>query len=296
MREKVLDGPDGANPLGFLCALGLLRVLDQHATHASPRLSWRDAGYWRPVLYVSEAEPDPVEVVMADCETWKDALELSLEDLKVPMTDFQKFLQKAAEVAARTSRRAADFAVAYATDVVVDRKGVTRPTALHFTSGNQKFLRIAAALAKGVTETHVREALHGPWRPQDEIPALRWDASGERLHALMANAPTESKPPGVAGANWLAFHALPLFPTFPLSSRRLGTVGFPRGEAAFVWPLWNVPITLRTVRTLLAHPKLAVPDRAWQRALGITCVLRAAVHRPSGRYATFGAAESIPPQ
>ncbi len=53
-----LTGLDGSNPLAFLAALGLLRVLDHRArqhrhngrTPTTPKLAWLDEGGWRPVL------------------------------------------------------------------------------------------------------------------------------------------------------------------------------------------------------------------------------------------------------
>jgi hypothetical protein len=314
MTVDLLKGPDGTNPLGFLCAIGLLRIVHEQTLSTAPRLSWRDEGYWHPVLHVPDGHPDPVHLVLEDLETWRNdrvALALSyakerkhkeehkaneVHDLKAPPDVFRAFMQRVFERVSPHNRRDADFAAAYGSDVVRDKttKGNTKPTAFHFLAGNQAFLKIVSDLAAGITEAHIREALYGPWRYQDRLGVLRWDAAGERLHALMAAAPANVKPPGVAGADWLAFQALPFFPCFPLSPSRLATTGFESGDRAFIWPLWDVPITVPTLRSLLSDPKLANPDPHWQRARGVPCVWRAAVRHIAQGYGTFGAAELVP--
>ena len=47
-----LTGLDGGNPLGFIAAIGLLRVLVEArpVDGVRPRLRWRLAGTWRPVI------------------------------------------------------------------------------------------------------------------------------------------------------------------------------------------------------------------------------------------------------
>ena len=299
MSDMVLTGPDGTNPLGFLCAVGLLRVLHGRVP-GQPRPSWREAeGCWRPVLHLPEGHPDPVQAVLEDLSSWRDVdpPELTfppdLRDLKVPPEAFRQSARTASERAER-DRRHADFLAAYASDVVLDRaRRNTKSTALHFTAGQQKFLGIVSRLAHGVGDDHLREALYGPWQRQDRLGVLRWGPAGERLQALMATDPSKEEPPGVPGAEWLAFQALPLFPCFPVSRSRLATTGFAGGDDALVWPLWSVPITVATLRSLLSDPRLMNADLAWQEARGVACVLRATVRRSTKGYGTFGAAELV---
>lgn len=222
MKTLLLAGLDGANPLGFLAALGLLRVLDaRRGEDPRPRLAWVDEGRWRPVLHLPPSLEDPVATVMADLTSWRDAPELALEyekegktlrDLKPPPAKFREFMMAAA-LAAPGDRRLADFTAAYATDIAVDGTGQTKPTALHFTSGQQKFLEMVAELAAGGTAEDMEEALTD-WRYASPLPVLRWDVAGERQYAFSASDPSKEKAMGVPGANWLAFQALPLFPSF----------------------------------------------------------------------------------
>jgi len=53
MREIELVGLDGGNLLGYLAALGTLRVLTLAGPEADVRMSWVDKGWWRPVVHHS---------------------------------------------------------------------------------------------------------------------------------------------------------------------------------------------------------------------------------------------------
>lgn len=304
MIERVLTGLDGANPLAYMAALGTVRVLSESA-RVYARLSWRDQGRWRPVLHLPEEAPDPLEAVMEDLGTWKAAPELKLEyekdgktgknirDIKPPPRVFRALLQRAAK-GNRDTRRFADFVAAYATDVARDNKGSTKPTAFHFTAGQQNFLEMVAQLADGLTREHVEEALLGPWRYESELPVLRWDVSGERLYALLASNPAGEKAKGVPGADWLAFQSLPLFPCFPRSTlgggARILTTGF-EGEGkdfTFRWPLWTPPSSLPVIRSLLVCPNHMLRSDQ-RRARGIDLILESQVRRSDHGYGTFSA-------
>jgi hypothetical protein len=293
-----------------MAALGALRILDG-ATGGNARLSWKDEGRWRPVLHLQEDGADPVDAITKDLRSWKGAPELALvyekdgksgkkvRDLKPPPGVFKRFLVKGLKKET-PNRRLVDFAAAYATDVVRDGKGNTKPTAFHFTAGQQNFLEMIAQLAEGMTREHVEEALVGPWRYESELPVLRWDVSGERLYALLAFNPAGEKARGVPGADWLAFQSLSLFPCFPEATlgggARLLTTCF-EGEGkefTFRWPLWEPPASLATIRSLLASAASEL-SAAERRARGIALVLESQVRRSDHGYGTFSAPVYAPP-
>src|SRR5207302_589242 len=88
------------------------------------------------------------------------------------------------------SRRSLAMAAAFATDVAVDNNGNTKPTALHFTAGQQEFLALVSELRKGITREVFNEALFGPWLYSRPLPVLQWDNSQTRDYALRAGAPS----------------------------------------------------------------------------------------------------------
>jgi hypothetical protein len=94
---------------------------------------------------------------------------------------------------------------------------------------------LVAAIAQDLRQNAHRtseafaEALWGPWRYRDRGHTLGWDPDGERQHAYEAHAPDKSPPVRVRAAVWLAFEALPLFPTAAVAGR-LHVGGFDRAH------------------------------------------------------------------
>ena len=208
MKEFRLTGLDGMNPLGFLAALGLLRLLEQNRPALAPRLAWVEEGRWIPVLSLKD-DIDPVAIVLDDLEYWRaDPSELdlgykpkggreSVRDLKPPPEKWSAFLDEAVRRSHAGDRRLAAFAAAFAPGIATDLSGYTKPTAFHFTAGQQKFVEMVAQLAQELTKEDLQEALFGPWKYQRELPVLRWDVRGERLHALLSFNPSKDKALGV---------------------------------------------------------------------------------------------------
>lgn len=302
MSELMLSGLDGANPLGFLAALGVLNVLSdlRKEDEAQPKLRWRDAGYWRPVIEGAADREALVAAIMADLKTWKSEPALALEydgeqDLKPPPEVYKAFLGKLLARATPEKRRSVDVAAAFATDVAKDRSGKTKPTALHFTAGQQSFLTAVHSLIAGVRNDDISEALFGPWRYERELPVLRWDATSSRDYALRASDPSKEKPTGVPGADWLAFRGLSFIRVVPRGSRILTTGCFGEWKTGGMrWPLWTVPLGRDTIQTMLLMKDLQHLPAADRRARGIGVVFEAKIRRSEqGGYGNFSPAAVI---
>jgi hypothetical protein len=198
--------------------------------------------------------------------------------------------EEAREAVGAGNRSYAEFLAAYACEVQEPDSEQLEPTAFFMTSGRQEFpeeaRKLAERLAAGRRQKSpadmFREALFGPWRYDDPQHSLGWDPATERLHALRAESPTGEEPQGVSAAVWLAFEALPLFPCFR-SEGRLTTTGFPtfastgRWRIAYLtWPIWEDPLPLRTIRSLLSLGELCQerPPVKELRARGIQTVFR----------------------
>lgn len=307
-HELVLTGLDGSNPLGFLAALGLLRVLQDAAREpdSRPRLAWRDEGVWRPVLTCQLGLDAVIDAVMADAVTWRDEPAIRLAytrdghrarpedehvvwDVKPPPSVLHEHLADLADRAQEGHRRSADLAAALGAENGRDRSGFVKPTAFHFTAGQQQFLRMITALAEGLQREHVERALTGPWARDSQLPTFAWDSMSARMYALRASDPSTEKRGGEPGADWLAFQALPAFPVFAHNGRAM-TRCFTGGwrDAAFTWPLWTPSATYTVVRSLLASGHLATLDAGERRIRGIAMIFRSAVTRSDqGGYGNF---------
>ena len=98
------------------------------------------------------------------------------------------------------------------------------------------------------------------------------------------------------GANRLAFEAIPLLMAAPVG-RTLVTTGFrgTRGsDTFFTWPIWDIPVSLDTVRSILSLEELQedAPNRGRLAAMGVREVFRSQ-RMNTGRYRNFSPARAV---
>lgn len=272
MNVLRLTGLKGNHPLGFLAASGLLRCCVEWGDFGQVTLAWHSKRHDRQftaALHSSTKLTVPMLTQMLICRGKQQRQSAALTwSLKID--DRQEFRNVALRLLHAPRCREGDDALAtfaaLASDIVTADDGLLRPTLLDLTSGNQRLLTNIRVLAgeprqKGgkpqpFTEDMVREALFGPWLYRDPDHALGWDPQTQRLHALRHKLPEQDKENrSVRGAVFLASQALPLFPCFAVEGR-LRTTGFHRDKDldCFAWPIWRDPISLTTLRSLLAHP------------------------------------------
>ncbi|MHB1329771.1 MAG: type I-G CRISPR-associated protein, Cas3-extension family [Gemmatimonadales bacterium] len=318
MTVRTIDCPglDGQNPLGFFAALGLLRVLDEHA---------RANEVERPALAFSATPPFTARVVfdatlaqvkaivLADAAAQGASVALRLayggdgtlcspdttgatRDLKPLPSTARQFLKLAIE----GGRRDSDLAAGMLSDVVQDNNGASKPTAFHFSAGQQAFLEMVEALRTGIDDAFLDEALVGPWRNTSKLPSLAWDSSVARLYALRASDPSGEKRGSTPAANWLAVHALAYFLVMPERSRtrtvlRTTNVGIGWKDVPFTWPLWSEPVESAVVASLMRLDSARRTQRE-RHALGISGVFRSRILRTDqGGYGSFTPSEVVPP-
>jgi hypothetical protein len=319
-HEVLLPGLDGTNPLGFLAALGVLRVLDHHGYQQRakrPRLRWTERGTWLPVIDSAWEMDAILDLIVSDVATWSDdrAFLLAYEDdslcdprknpkaardLKPPPSLMATFLGSIAAYAAESHginwpvrRRTMDMASAFGSELITDNNGRTKPFALHFTAGQQQFLRAIAEIQENVTREDFQEALEGPWRGTSKLPSMSWDSTVARIYSLRASDPSKEKRGSMPGADWLAFVSMGLMLAAPVGRKLETTAVHGRWKTSrFVWPMWNVPLSLPVVRSLLGLRDLGRLS-AEQRVLrGIATVMSAGITRADqGGYGAFAPAE-----
>lgn len=298
--ELELVGLDGSNPLAFLAALGTLRTATLAWPGREVALGWQSAGAWRPVLRV-EGAPSADEFIATLDRQLRDpdgqcAFSLA-DDLKLTEQKFRSAAReatKAAEAAHPPDRRWADFLAAFGCEASCS-EGLIQDTALRTMSGagHQHFLAFMRQLASETNSDHLRHSLFERWEYGDPGPSLRWDPIDDRRYALRWDEPSGDPIRTVRGANRLAIEGLPLLPTAPRGSD-LQTTGFAgRGskDTFWTWPIWEVPLTIDPVRSVLALSSLHEDPlpRARLAVMGIVEVFRSQ-RLTIGKYRNFAPA------
>ena len=311
MKSHTFPGLDAQNPLGFLAALGLLRILDDRARRRKeplPTLAFVDDGQQVAQLQspldvesikgliledaVEQAQSRALRLAYDDNGFVDAEAPKAVRDLKPPPAVAKDFLLQMQAA----PRRDADLAAAFFSELVQDNNGNTKPTALHFTAGQQTFLSMVEALRAGLSSEGLDEALMGPWLNTSPLPSLSWDSSATRNYALRASNPSKERRGSVAGANWLAVHGLAFF-AVAVKRQRLQTTAVEGGwkDSVFTWPLWSAPATMATARSLLRCDPQRWSARA-RSASGITLVLQAGILRSDqGGYGSFTPSSVVPP-
>lgn len=312
-----LDGLQGTNPLGFLATVGVLDIL----TRAGRPATLAFADDLVPVALVSGADDleDLVAVLDRDRATWVDSVVLHgpsthpLDDAKPDADSAAVWASEAADTLTN-GRAGADLFCALVAEGAVDGSGKGKPTHLHFTAGQQRFLVMTRSLAVGVDEDRLLEAVAGPWRDDSSLPSLSWDSRGGRPYALRATDPSKMKRSSVPGADWLALLGLAALPVRAVANRYTGNLTLettacdPKWkESAFRWPLWVTSIGWDVVRSLLSDPAVVGGEGQRRRmrrpgpqladilaARGVLRVLEAPIRRTDqGGYGSFGGAVTL---
>ena len=300
MTTIELTALEGTNPIGVLAALGVLDALDGAGRPA--RLCWTED-------LVPTARIDGVHdlddlvaclVTDRDHEVHDIVLGEDLVDLKPSPADLASWADRVAAindlaVARRFSSLVAEGALA--------GTGESKPTHLHFTAGQQRFVSMVRELRGAVTHLHLRAALVGPWLYASGVPSMGWDNRGERIYALRAGNPSKEKRPSAPGVEWLAWTGLGHVPVAHAGASALRTAGCDGSwkASAWRWVLWADPLPAAVVWAVMDDPLIVgertVHDDAARRKLqarGVTAVLEAPIRRTDqGGYGSFGPANFL---
>jgi hypothetical protein len=298
-----LPALEGTNPLGFLAALGVLDAVS--ATIPGVTLRWTDELVPHAVVGGPGDLGQLLDTLDKDREQWVGSATLRFPADGQPLADAKpdgrQLRQWFEHVGDRTRHRAdADLLCALVAEDAFDNNGRAKPTHLHFTAGQQKFLSMVRELAVAVDRDRLQEAVCGPWRYDSPLPSLSWDSRGERVYAVRAVNPSNEKRLGVPGADWLAFRGLIFYPVMRSSRGSLRTTACDTEwkSSAFRWPIWTRPATRHVVRSLVADPSLVSrPPRATPADLaarGIASIRQASIRRSDqGGYGSFGAPDTL---
>jgi hypothetical protein len=333
MTRTVIQGLNGSNPLGFMASVGLLRLLQQRSTYV--RLGFVEDGTSR-AWVETDSRTDLISAVLDDVlaaagpQPWRleyDKVEKNgikrVADLKAPPEKFAEFLASTIAEWRAGRPEGVQYAASFGTDVAVDSKGNTKPTALHFTAANQQFLGIVEEIRKMITREWIEDSLEDRHEKARSGSNLRWDPDSERSRALMGTNPNDDGTVVNAPLEWLAFRALPALRCMPIGNRiaTCGVAGRRQNELRLHWPLWSVGASYAVVCSAIttcarwaeeedaiktsidvaragkAQPKLLRSLQmdlaravAARRSLGVFAICTAEIRRTTQGFGNFGPA------
>jgi hypothetical protein len=305
MPEIHLPGIDGGNMLGFLTALGTLRVLTLNDPDAPVRMRWKEDSCWAPVIEHGRiGSPERLVDVVAHNVCGENTIDSSWrigEDLTFSCSYFSEQLASAAMKATPERRTTTDFLAALGSDVFGCNPQKDQMSDTEFRTmsgaGHQHFLGFMRELARTTDASHIRRTLLARWDYADCRFSLRWDPADYRPHALRFDDPAQDPIKTMRGANRLAIEALPLWPTVPLR-HGVRTLGFEErnGDVEITWPIWTDRLELGTISSLLGLEELQATDVAETSMLlrrrGIAQVFRAR-RFTDGKYRNFSPARAL---
>lgn len=300
-NEIELLGIDGGNPLGFLAALGTTLLAVGFAPAA--KLFWRPlTGAWRPVI--SHYDGDPETFLNSLSQALHSASTAHFEiDKKLPFETekFETALAITYILATPHDRRMADFLAAFGSEAVQE-KGIFKDTLFRMVrsgdAAGQGLPHYALENRKATSLDELRRTLFEPWDYRDNGFSLRLDPLDDQRYALRWKNPSKSTvadgPGTMLGANTLALEALPFFPSVANSGHLL-TTGFHRDrqrQTFFTWPIWDCPLSIDGIRSLLALAKLRddPPPRQQLILMGIVEVYRCQRIAQNQYYSNFAPA------
>ncbi len=294
----VLSGIESSNPLGFLAALGTAILVRSYCADA--QFYWcLEGGSWRPALNGCGTDKAKFLDRLFDALQSISTAPFEIHNkLPFPVELFESSLKKAQRTASPTERRLADFLAAFGNEINPEEDVFQDSRFRMVRSGDNAGQGLPAYVRaiRAVTDsTALERTLFMPWDYQDEGFSLRWDPIDDQRYALRWRDPSKSNlkdgPGTMVGANSLAVEALQWYPTMPQGGR-IATTGFHRNSEKqiwFTWPIWNCPITLDTVRSLLAMDELhrAEPPRGQLSKRGIVEIYRSQRIQQSKYYSNF---------
>jgi hypothetical protein len=292
-----LPALDGRTPLGFLAALGVLRLATEHCGHQA-RLAWSRQDC---TAVLHDAQPD-LDTLAADLVAVADSIPADgvLPGLPVDFPPLRgaparmrftrpalrEFVEDAVGRGGETAER---WLASLVTDLAVDAGGNGAVSLFAAPSGQQSMRSMLREPLKFVRSRP--EVLHEALTAWRRYPGV----SGEYLdHRVLFDAVDaadgRSAERGVPGATWLALMSYPLMLTTARGGQPATTSWQDHGRREgkrLVYPLWSAPLDVHAVRAVLSHDVLrdAPPGTppAAARALSVFWIAHARRRKIPGR-------------
>lgn len=303
-----LPGLDGTNPLGFLAALGVFRVLSLQKNGV--KLAWQlSGGTWRPELFEVRV---PLPDLGAELHTAIRNLDQSAwsidKELPFLASQLREHAINAVAAGERTNRMKADTITAFGVECFREKKKVKKEEIEIFKDTSLRLIRsgdnqhnglleYAAYTLAVCTAEQIQDSLASDWLYRDEKKSFRWDPAEDRGYALQWGNPSDDGALTERGANCLALFGMACIPVIPVRGQA-ETAGFglkASKQSSFTWPVWRRPINLSVVRSLLTLSQLQreQPDRLELHSIGVAAAYRCNRVMTSTYYANFTPAQRV---
>jgi hypothetical protein len=307
-------GPDGGTLLGFLASVGALVAFTRLYANKPVTLHWEQSLGWRGRILIGDQSLGPAQIqTLHSSLTGADVRELftlrqGTDDevyatiTQIEVDDATRFLETALQADINARQQSCASLTCWLTDQPDDQSASSSRLCALTGGSQQNFLETALHLSgfhpkdrlqRITTEDHLRSTLFDVWKFKEPMPGCRWEAQEDR-HSALRHARSNKKHEAERklktedynglvctqrGANRLAIEAMACFPLMP-GSRRAETTGFrydkEERQHQFTWPVWECPLTLESVRVLVAHPELTEekPSHRKLLPLGVSGVFR----------------------
>lgn len=291
----LLSGIDGTNPLGFLAALGLLRVFSLQKDGV--KLSWQISdGTWRPSLFgVGVPLPELgaklcAEIRKLDHSAWSI-------DSKLPFkaSIWRQNANDSVRISSHLNRQKTDNIASFGASCFAKGDDDFEKTELCMVRAGDSAGQGLTSYGKRIIETilpeKLRQAIEKDWLYSDDQCALRWDPSEDKPYAVQWRNPSKIGALSEKGANCLALFGMVCFPVIPVKNH-VETTGFglkkPK-QSSLTWPIWRNPINLNVALSLLSLSALQreQPNKLELASLGIAAAYRCNRVMTSTYYANF---------
>ncbi|GGL19965.1 type I-G CRISPR-associated protein, Cas3-extension family [Mangrovihabitans endophyticus] len=270
MTSLALAALDGRTPLGFLAALGTLRLISEHTEH-QPRLAWSP----RDCTATLHDGPADIDSLVADLTAVVQSIPAdgvlpglsadfpppgaAPDKLRLTRPAFRDYADAAIGADGAPVERWLGMLV---TDLAVDNDHRAAITPYAAPSGKQSTRTMLEKPLGDLRKRPVllREAFTG-WRRYAGVTGEYLD---HRVLYDTADTPDGSNggERGVPGATWLALMSYPLLTTTAPTGPALSTCWQDRNrnDRRMVYPLWSQPLDIPAVQALLNHPILTGAD------------------------------------
>jgi hypothetical protein len=278
MSRYELPALRGADPLGFLAALGAVRLACELLGH-DIRLGWPD-GPWNPAVIDCVIELDDLieqlqslaahtateSLLVPGCSGFPPTKEGTggSDPLKaLSRRDARGYSQTAVLLEASGHGEMANWIRATLAMAAgePDESTPTSPFLVWPTGQSTPARSMAAARDEAARPGVIAAGLRG-WRRKKGFTGAYLDDRAIRDEFVGQHTSGQMQNQGEPGATWLGLMSMPWFPVVA-TERGVGAVGWvtrSRQPPTLRWPVWRNVLDPPTIRLLLCHPLVAMPD------------------------------------